>query len=81
MTLTDLLITPIQRIPRYSLLLKELNKKTPSTHPDHQDLCKAIQLFDELGQHINEQKKQSDSKTNRTIELQLKVMNSPIVRI
>lgn len=25
---------PVQRIPRYQLLLKELQKRTPSDHPD-----------------------------------------------
>ena len=25
---------PVQRIPRYQLLLKELQKRTPADHPD-----------------------------------------------
>jgi len=32
--LSSLLITPIQRMPRYILFIKELIKKTPSCHPD-----------------------------------------------
>lgn len=28
------LIMPVQRIPRYQLLLKELQKRTPADHPD-----------------------------------------------
>lgn len=26
---------PVQRIPRYQLLLKELQKRTPEDHPDY----------------------------------------------
>lgn len=33
-----LLIMPVQRIPRYSLLLQDLLKNTPEDHPDHQNL-------------------------------------------
>ena len=32
------LITPIQRIPRYKLLLDDLKKHTPEKHPDYKDL-------------------------------------------
>ena len=32
---TSLLITPVQRMPRYNLFLKELIKYTPSSHPDY----------------------------------------------
>ena len=41
-----LLITPIQRVPRYVLLLKELIKHTPATHPDHADLKKALSVIE-----------------------------------
>lgn len=33
-SLSSFLIMPIQRIPRYELLLRELKKKTPEQHPD-----------------------------------------------
>lgn len=33
--LQSLLIRPVQRIPRYTLLLKELLGKTPQDHVDH----------------------------------------------
>lgn len=36
--LTSYLITPVQRIPRYILYLKELLKKTPTFHPDYIEL-------------------------------------------
>ena len=40
--LDSFLITPVQRIPRYLLLLQEILKKTPDTHPDHEGLKLAV---------------------------------------
>lgn len=39
---TSLLVTPVQRIPRYELLLKEIIKHTPEGHPDLENLKKAL---------------------------------------
>jgi hypothetical protein len=41
-TLANFLIMPIQRIPRYSLLLNELIKNTPPDHPDLLDLKSSL---------------------------------------
>jgi hypothetical protein len=46
---------PIQRIPRYLLLLAELKKYTPAEHPDHAHLSKAETLIGATAKHINEQ--------------------------
>jgi hypothetical protein len=80
MNLESLLITPVQRIPRYNLLLQvrqlsppfvaacdalrvivhsvhhvqDLIKNTDATHPDYDDLCKALALMKDVSQHINE---------------------------
>eukprot|EP01095_Lingulamoeba_sp_RSL-Kostka_P007919 TRINITY_DN2582_c0_g1_i1.p1 TRINITY_DN2582_c0_g1~~TRINITY_DN2582_c0_g1_i1.p1 ORF type:complete len:501 (+),score=122.08 TRINITY_DN2582_c0_g1_i1:60-1505(+) len=35
----DFLIMPVQRIPRYNMLLSDLVKNTPSDHPDYDALC------------------------------------------
>ena len=51
--LESLLISPIQRIPRYSLLLKELRKATPDGHPDIGHLDKAIPLVQQVANYIN----------------------------
>jgi len=37
----DLLIMPVQRVPRYILLIEQLLLHTPQTHADHDDLGKA----------------------------------------
>lgn len=34
LNLASLLITPVQRLPRYRMLLAELIKATPASHPD-----------------------------------------------
>ncbi|KAL6051464.1 DH domain-containing protein (Fragment), variant 2 [Balamuthia mandrillaris] len=42
------LITPIQRIPRYVILLKSLLKYTPKDHPDHPYIQEAIEKMDQV---------------------------------
>jgi len=54
--LSSLLITPVQRIPRYELLLKELINCTWETHPDYTNLEKALQTIKGVASTINEKK-------------------------
>ena len=42
-TLQSLLIQPVQRIPRYKLLLEQLLKETPQAHPDHPNLVSTLE--------------------------------------
>jgi len=49
-----LLIAPIQRVPRYTLLLMELRKNTPNGHKDAALLDQAIPLLQEVGNALNE---------------------------
>lgn len=42
LSLSNCLITPIQRIPRYKLLLTTVLTHTPPSHPDFQQLTKAL---------------------------------------
>ncbi len=44
----------MQRVPRYRLLLKELRKHTPDTHPDAPALDRALQHVETAATHINE---------------------------
>ncbi|KAH9259162.1 hypothetical protein BASA81_002782 [Batrachochytrium salamandrivorans] len=53
-TLLSLLITPIQRVPRYLLLLKEMQKSTLEDHPDFALIGKAIDTVSKAAKHINE---------------------------
>eukprot|EP00795_Rhopilema_esculentum_P011596 gene11595-21833_t len=52
--LRALLITPIQRIPRYKLLLDTLLEKTTPDHPDYQKLRDACAEVSKVATHINE---------------------------
>jgi len=44
-SLASLLILPVQRIPRYLMLAKDLLKKTDSTHKDYELIKKSIDLI------------------------------------
>lgn len=59
-TVESLLVTPVQRIPRYPLLLRELIKCTPDCHWDKDDIQLALEKITKLNQEIdlktNEQK-------------------------
>ncbi|KAM9296542.1 phosphatidylinositol 3,4,5-trisphosphate-dependent Rac exchanger 1 protein [Gastrophryne carolinensis] len=54
------LLTPIQRICKYPLLLKELVKRTPAKHPDHQPVQSALQAMKMVCSNINETKRQME---------------------
>jgi len=61
MNLESLLITPIQRIPRYDLLLKDLVKHTDPSHIDYEDLKKSVTLIKEVANHINTDVKRTEN--------------------
>jgi hypothetical protein len=46
------LIQPIQRIPRYQMLLTDLVRHTPQEHPDYQNLNKALAKVWQLSPQI-----------------------------
>jgi len=60
--LEALLIEPIQRVPRYELLLKELLTCTPADHPDYHSLTAAFSEVKNIAATINRRKKDSDVK-------------------
>eukprot|EP01124_Arcella_intermedia_P031606 TRINITY_DN7181_c0_g1_i1.p1 TRINITY_DN7181_c0_g1~~TRINITY_DN7181_c0_g1_i1.p1 ORF type:complete len:1288 (+),score=388.27 TRINITY_DN7181_c0_g1_i1:29-3865(+) len=49
----SLLINPIQRIPRYALLLEDLWKHTSTSHVDEKNLTKAMLSVKKVADHIN----------------------------
>eukprot|EP00002_Diphylleia_rotans_P008582 TRINITY_DN1852_c0_g1_i1.p1 TRINITY_DN1852_c0_g1~~TRINITY_DN1852_c0_g1_i1.p1 ORF type:complete len:1197 (+),score=251.22 TRINITY_DN1852_c0_g1_i1:88-3678(+) len=51
--LLSFLIQPVQRIPRYKLLLDELIKATPDTDPDHSSLASASSIVKKTASHAN----------------------------
>ena len=54
LTLKDLIIQPVQRIPRYELYIKDFIKCTPVTHPDYQLLLKAQTEIHNLAEKIDQ---------------------------
>ena len=42
LTLKDYLIKPVQRLPKYVLIMKEIKKYTPSDHPDLGNIVAAL---------------------------------------
>lgn len=59
--INTLLIMPVQRVPRYSLLLRELISKTPEMHPDHASLQKAYDFIGTVASGINEAKRRAEA--------------------
>jgi hypothetical protein len=58
--LDAILVVPVQRIPRYVLLLQDMLKSTPDWHPDKQQVDSALKIMKELADYINLHKKESD---------------------
>lgn len=67
MDVQDYCITPVQRVPRYRLLLENLIKNTPEEHPDFTNLTTALQLVSDKAAEIN--------KKMNLVEQQKKMMD------
>ncbi|KAH8554693.1 hypothetical protein BGW37DRAFT_480711 [Umbelopsis sp. PMI_123] len=59
MGLSDYMIIPIQRVTRYSLLLKDLKKHTPPTHRDYANIDSALKTMTGLALAMNDAQKKS----------------------
>jgi hypothetical protein len=77
--LQTLLIAPVQRIPRYEMLLGECIKATPALHADHEALRRALDGVRAVATHINDMKKVDD--TLRRIAALQRVMIGSVERI
>jgi hypothetical protein len=71
-----LMIMPVQRIPRYELLLKQLQKMTPPEHRDAATLPAVIKIIEDTATHINEEKRKSEAK-EQLYSLQRKIRDCP----
>eukprot|EP01090_Pellita_catalonica_P018407 TRINITY_DN5930_c0_g1_i4.p1 TRINITY_DN5930_c0_g1~~TRINITY_DN5930_c0_g1_i4.p1 ORF type:complete len:713 (+),score=136.97 TRINITY_DN5930_c0_g1_i4:173-2140(+) len=70
-------ILPIQRLPRYELLLAEIFKSTPKSHPDFMDTKLALAEFRTLNQWINESKLHADNQ-RKIMDLILSINESGV---
>ncbi|EMS16071.1 Rho guanine nucleotide exchange factor, putative [Entamoeba histolytica HM-3:IMSS] len=60
--LRSFLIMPVQRLPRYVLLLKELQKNTPKDHKDYDILNETLIKMEEVTKDVNESIKESERR-------------------
>lgn len=60
----DYYITPVQRVPRYGLLIRDLLKATPTTHPDYKQLCDAGERIEDIAADINLKIRESEIAQN-----------------
>lgn len=56
------LITPVQRICRYVLLLTDLLKNTEPDHPDSENIANALETTKDIASMINEKQRSEDSQ-------------------
>lgn len=70
--LTSYLIMPIQRIPRYELLLRELKRSTLPSLPEFEVICKALCLIKQTATHVNTAKREAESM-GLLLDLQRKI--------
>eukprot|EP00466_Bigelowiella_natans_P006196 jgi/Bigna1/145246/aug1.96_g19954 len=61
--LMSFLIMPVQRIPRYVLLLKELIKNTNDDDQTKEPLRQSLTKVQDIAAYVNEQKRQMESRT------------------
>ncbi|XP_022240756.1 FYVE, RhoGEF and PH domain-containing protein 1-like isoform X2 [Limulus polyphemus] len=69
LTLQHHLLTPVQRVPRYQLLLKDYLKKLPEDSADRADTEKALELVSTAATHANDAMKKID-KFKKLLEVQ-----------
>jgi hypothetical protein len=74
--LTDYLIMPVQRIPRYKLLLDELLKVTNSDHNDYKNLVDAFKAITDMAEQVNRSIHDFE-RINIIMEIENKFSNHP----
>ena len=64
------LITPVQRVPRYKLLLEDLLKAMPEEEEDKGDLKEALELVSKSAKHNNEAIRRRENQ-EKILEIQM----------
>eukprot|EP00771_Trimastix_marina_P002009 gnl/Trimastix_PCT/3119.p1 GENE.gnl/Trimastix_PCT/3119~~gnl/Trimastix_PCT/3119.p1 ORF type:complete len:381 (-),score=96.83 gnl/Trimastix_PCT/3119:142-1284(-) len=63
------LILPVQRIPRYEMLFREICKYTPRDNPEYPDFERSFHKFKEMAEYINTRKRESE-QSEKVVEIQ-----------
>ncbi|KAI7822010.1 hypothetical protein BC939DRAFT_195735 [Gamsiella multidivaricata] len=74
------LMLPVQRIPRYRMLLESLLRHTPDDHPDHRKLQTAFESMEQTANFVNETIRQHEMFVEM-VNLQSRItgMSEPLV--
>ena len=75
------LVKPVQRLPKYVLLFKDLKKNTDEKHPDYQNICKCLEEFSKINE-TNNIKINDHLKQRKILDLDKKfgTVDKPIVK-
>ncbi|PWN50870.1 hypothetical protein IE53DRAFT_368539 [Violaceomyces palustris] len=74
------LLTIVQRIPRYKLLINDLVKSTPETHPDWKDLNRTEQMIEQVASYINENIRQHEMiMTMLSLQRSIQGLTEPLI--
>eukprot|EP01132_Coremiostelium_polycephalum_P001136 gene1136-1442_t len=73
--ISSFLIQPIQRLPRYELLLRDILKQTSLNHPDYEFLQKGVSKIREITMYINDQQKEREN-LSQIIQIQQQLVNT-----
>eukprot|EP01094_Clydonella_sp_ATCC50884_P001799 TRINITY_DN1134_c0_g1_i1.p1 TRINITY_DN1134_c0_g1~~TRINITY_DN1134_c0_g1_i1.p1 ORF type:complete len:871 (-),score=341.46 TRINITY_DN1134_c0_g1_i1:500-3112(-) len=71
-SLGSFLIMPVQRIPRYIMLVKELYQNTWADHPDHENLKNALTQLESVAMEL-EMKQSKASNISQVMDIQSKM--------
>ncbi|XP_077263279.1 FYVE, RhoGEF and PH domain-containing protein 3 isoform X2 [Temnothorax americanus] len=73
--LSSLLITPVQRVPRYQLLVKQVLRHTPYGHREYRHLQACLVEIEKSARHINTLIAQNE-ETQKLLNLQKRIATS-----
>lgn len=63
----SLLIMPVQKVPRYVLLLKEYQRKLNPSHPEEKVIVETIDNMEKISSHINTSKRDSEQRAKAVL--------------
>eukprot|EP00466_Bigelowiella_natans_P006045 jgi/Bigna1/143030/aug1.75_g17738 len=71
-----LLIAPVQRIPRYGLLINEYIKYTDHRHPDYYDLSTSLRKMKEIATFVNDSVRKSQNRA-KIMQIKSRFLRDP----
>ncbi|KAJ1657924.1 hypothetical protein IWQ61_002743 [Dispira simplex] len=80
LNLLGYLLLPVQRVPRYKLLLEQLLETTPRDHPDYPDLVRALEEVRDRADEINE-KKRDQERNVKVIQIANQIRGSQRIQL